>query len=122
MTSTSSRAPNWPLVFLAIIGLVIASPFIFAFFIAGLALTIGLAGTLIKVSLLVLAVWAVVTLFKGLFGTRRPSRLPPQVTRVETALRVDPEAEYERERRESMAALDKELDLAIARKKGGSAP
>lgn len=119
MTSTSSRGTNWPLVVLAALGLIIAAPFIFAFLIVGAALTIGLAATLLKAGLVVFAVWAVVMLLKGIFG-HRPHSLP---TRVETVGRIDPDLELERqdhEDREHLAKLDRELELALAKKNAGT--
>jgi hypothetical protein len=93
----------------------------------GLALTVGLAASLLKVGAVLLVLWAVVMVFKALFGHRRtglPTPLPrvpsePRVRaapRIESAPRADLEAELAREHRESLAALDKELALAIARK------
>jgi len=133
MTSTSSRPLNWPLVLLAAVGLVVCAPILFALLMVGLALTVGLAATLLKVGAVLLVLWAVVTVFKGLFGHRQPGlpkplpRVAPEprvrpAPRIESAPRVDLEAELLREHRESLAALDRELALAIARKQEPAAP
>lgn len=118
--STSSREPRWPLILLAIVGVLILSPLLFASLLVGFALTVGLAGMLLKAGAVVLVLWAAVMLFKRLFGSGRPARLPPPA-RVAPRPQVDPEAELERERRESLAALDRELALAVARKQNAAA-
>jgi hypothetical protein len=102
------------MILLAAVALVVLSPFIFATLLVGFALTVGVLGWLIKVGAVLAVIWAVVMLGKKLFGSSHPApRLP-----VHQAARahVDPEAQMERERRESLAALDRELALAIARK------
>ena len=118
MTTNPSRGPSWPLVVLAIVGLIACAPFLLAALGIGLALTLGLAAILLKFGVVVLVVWAAVMLLKGIFGGghKKPS------TEVLTAPRVqvNPAAELEREDRERKAALDRELELAIARKNAGS--
>lgn len=120
-TSTPSRAPNWPLILLAFVGLILVSPLLFAFLIAGLALTVGIVGVLLKVGVVALVVWAVAMLFKRVLGSGRSSPRPVPTPRVEPRTWADPDAEIARERRESLAALDRELAQAIANKKGPSA-
>jgi hypothetical protein len=118
MTSAPTRSTPWPIVVLAILGLILAAPFIFAFLIVGAALTIGLAATLLKAGLVVLALWAGVVLLKRIFGHH--DALP---TRIETVGRLDPTAELERqdrEDREHLAKLDRELELAVAKKNAGT--
>jgi hypothetical protein len=102
------------MILLAAVALVVLSPFIFATLLVGFALTVGVLGWLLKAGAVLLVIWAAVMLVKKLFGSSHPTpRLPVHEA---TRPHLDPEAELERQRRESLAELDRELALAVARK------
>jgi hypothetical protein len=113
MTTTSSPRLNWPIVLLAGLGALVALPFVFAFSVVALALTVGLIGKLFKVGIAVLAIWAIAAFFKSVSGSKRPA---PALARITTVPHFAPDAELEREKRDGLAALDKELARAIAKK------
>ena len=119
--SSTSRGTRWPVVVLAVIGAIAVAPIVFGLLIAGVALAIGLLGALLKAAAVVFIIWAVVMVLKGLFGGghQKPAKTltPSTIEHISPASVVDPEAEMEREKREHLAQLDRELEIAVAQTK-----
>lgn len=115
----TNRIPRGLVIFFAVIGVIALSPIILGLAVGAIALAIGLAGALFKAAAVVFVIWAAVMILKGIFGSK-PSpatKLPVSASGIGTADLVDTETNFERERRESLAELDRELSIAVAQKK-----
>lgn len=114
---STNTFPRWLVIFFAVIGLMVAGPVILGLAVGAIALAFGLLGVLLKAGAIVLVIWAMVMIFKGLFGSKPANKLPSSaITTVGNADLVDAETQFEREKRESLAQLDKELEIALAKK------
>ncbi len=108
------KSPNWLLIVLGIIAAVVLGPPLLGLALGAVGLLIGLMTVVAKVGVVVLAVWGLVMLMRGLFGGS-----PRVVTEgaPPSAMTVDAmHADLERRDREDRAALDRELELAIQKK------
>ena len=115
-TSNPPPKPRWPVVIFAILAAVFLGPLLLRVFFAGLALTFGFAVFMVKLGLVALAVLFAVKVFKSLFGPRRPPVPASQMT-IDATPEIDPNAELERierEHREHLAELDRQLQQAMA--------
>lgn len=117
---TNSHGLRWPIILLAIIGFIAISPILLGLLFTGIALTAGLAVLAVKIGVVALIVWAMVMLFKGLFGSKNGAgstrATPPSDALSGELSHFDMEAELERHRSEHLASLDRELASALARK------
>lgn len=107
----NQSTPRWLTFLLILVALAVLGPVALPFLVAALAIAVSLGVTLLKVGGVLLALYLVVTLLRGLGGRRTlaPPVAPPRASLESVEARL---AEDERLRR---AALDRELALALQR-------
>lgn len=111
------KAPNWLLIALGVLAVIFLGPPLLGLALGAVGLFMGLMTFVVKVGVVVVAIYALAMLMRGLLG-RTPTAaaaVGPRSTGTIDAMHFD----LEREDRSSLAELDRELEKAI-QKKGGS--
>lgn len=103
----ANKMPGWLVVLLSVLGVAILGPpaLVLVLIALGAALAVGVA--LLKVSLVALAVAAVVMLVRAIFGKGRPTGLPVQEKGESLEVLA---SRIEAEERERRADLDRQLE------------
>lgn len=108
---TDKRLPQWLLVVLTLVGIVVLGPPALGLLLGLIGLTIGLAAVALKLALWVAAAFVVVAIVRALFGSSR--RSGAERVRVPASLE-SLDQEYDARRAAEKAALDAELERSLA--------
>lgn len=113
------RMPRWLLIVLVVACVVFLGPPLLALLVGALGLALAFGGVALKLGLIVLAAYGLAMLLRGgSTSAARASALSP----AGGASLADFAEEREREDRERLAALDRELEQAIQARKAGGPP
>lgn len=96
--------PQWLLVLLTLVGLVVLGPPVLGLLAGLIGLTIGLAAIALKLGVIAFVIFAIVSVFRALFGGRTPRGLPVRTSSLESL-----DLERQARQDEEMRALDAEL-------------
>lgn len=97
--------PQWLLVLLTLVGLVVLGPPVLGLLAGLIGLTIGLAAIALKLGVIAFLIFAVVSVFRALFGSSKPRGLPVRTPSSLESLDLERQARQD----EEMRALDAEL-------------